>query len=240
MSSYSGYSYQEEERRRVAEREAAPKTCPHCGKPINESLGRWDKPRYHCGADKCRKAASRANIAERKRQERSQARSRVLVYCEQHLDRDQKQAVMNMCDMLMQFSYDEGHQIAEAVISVIEAQRCKHDRISQLEQNAAIWKRRALKSEEQLKDRIAELEAELYIFNMLESTIHSIAQRQLARQPDPQERQPVNTPEPEDDDRRAVLAMAGIKPVAQALAEGEQEDDDTESDEEYDEEDLEE
>jgi hypothetical protein len=153
-----------------------------------------------------------------------------LVYCEQHLDRDQKHAVMSMCDMLMQFSYDEGHQIAEQVIQVLEALRCKHDRIDQLEGNAALWKRRALKSEEQLQARIAELEEEMQLFNSLEATIHSIAQRQLARQPDPPQRP--STPEPKaeqpnlDPDRArglATLAHIGVKPYT-----GSQDDDDTE------------
>src|SRR5882724_6591039 len=155
------------EQQRRAAWEQAPKRCPHCRAAINQQFSEYsnDPPRQHCGGTNCRKAASRAGIAERKRQERSAARARLLVYCEQHLDRDQKQAVMTMCDMLMQFSHDEGHQIAEDVVKVIKAQSCKHDRIAQLEQNAAIWKRRALKSEEQLNARIAELEEELKIFN---------------------------------------------------------------------------
>jgi hypothetical protein len=233
MNIYGTYS-QQENRRREEERKRAPQQCPHCGTPINQNLGAWDKPRQHCGADKCRQALSRANRAERKRREREDTRARIFAYCEQHLTRDQKQTAMNMCDLLMQFSYDEGHQIAEAVIEVIEAQRCKHDRIKQLEDNAVLWQRRAQASERQLKERIAELETELELFTTLQNTIHGIAAQQLRQQPDPQEPKTLAEPEaePEDADRAhtlAVLAQAGIKPISQmsraeleARAEGEE------------------
>lgn len=245
MSTTSYYSsYEHQRQRKAEERKNAPKACPHCGTPINEHLSEWDRVRYHCGADKCRKAASRHNIAERKRQERSQAHARILMYCEQQLDRDQKLAVMGMCDMLMEHSYEEGHEIAERVVQVIEAQRCKHDRIAELEQNAAIWKRRALKSEEQLQARIRELEEEMQLFNGLEATIHGIAQRQLEKQPDPPPPSGPE-PEPEDEDRAQVLATlkkAGIRPIEESLAAmaAEQEEDDTEGYEGYDEEEDEE
>ena len=117
-------------------------------------------------------------------------------------------------------------------MKVIEAKRCKHDRIAELEANAALWQRRAQASERQLKERIAELEQELELFNSLHNSIHGIAQRQLEKQPDPQERQPsAQEPEPEDDDRARVLATLahiGIKPIEQALAEQDSEDDDPE------------
>ena len=96
---------------------------------------------------------------------------------------------MEMCDLLMTHSYDEGHHVAEQIVSIIEMKRCKHDRISILEQNAAIWKRKGEQSERQLNERITELEAELALFNNLEATIHGIATRQLHLQPD-QEEQP--------------------------------------------------
>src|SRR5689334_11313452 len=127
------YGYlQAERQRRREDWQRAPKKCPHCGSPINQEFREYDndEPHRHCGADKCRAAAYRLRKAERKRQERSAARTRILQYCNEHLGRDQRQAVMDMTDMLMHCSYDEGHQIAEQVVQqVLEVQRCKHDRI---------------------------------------------------------------------------------------------------------------
>lgn len=224
-------SYEQERTRKAEERSNAPKHCPYCGIAINEHLNEWDRIKTSCGSDKCRKAASRASLAERKRQARTDARQRVLSYCEAQLDQEQKGAVMEACDALMEYSYDEGHQIAEHIISVIEAKRCKHDRITELECNAAVWQRRAQASERQLKERIQELEAELEMFNNLSNTIHGIAMKQLERQPDPvlQELQPTMTQKPEanDADRAqvlSVLAQAGIK----LYEGGDEEDDDTE------------
>jgi len=153
--------------------EQASKECLYCKQAMNMEMPTYgdDKPRQHCGSDKCRKAASRANIAERKRQARTDARQRVLSYCEAQLDQEQKGAVMEMCDALMEYSYDEGHQIAEHIVAVVEAKRCKYDRIAELERNAAVWQRRAQASERQLKERIQELEAELEMFNNLSNTI---------------------------------------------------------------------
>jgi len=225
--------YGQERTRKAEDRRFAPKVCPSCGTPINENLSEWDRIRTNCGADKCRKAASRASISERKRQARTDARQRVLLYCEQHLDQEQRDAVMEMCDALMSYSYDEGHQIAEQVIQVLEAKRCKHDRIEALERNAAIWKRKAQASEQQLKARIEELEAELALFSGLEATIHGIATRQLQLQPDPEEQPTTPTSEVNDEQRDpdrvrtlAVLADAGIQPY------GDDEEDDTEQNDE--------
>ena len=203
------YSPSEQDRKkRLALWEQAPKQCPYCETPINTDMPAYgnDKPRQHCGGEKCRKAASRANIAQRKEQARTDARARVLRYCEQHVDQEQKQAIMEMCDALMEYSYDEAHQIAERVVMVVETKRCKHDRISVLEQNAAIWKRKGEESERQLNERIAELEAELALFNNLEATIHGIATRQLHLQPDPEKQTTIPTSEAngeqnEDDDQ---------------------------------------
>lgn len=233
-------TYQQERTRKVEERKLAPKKCPYCGTSINGHLSEWDRVRTSCGADKCRKAASRASIAERKRQARTDARQRILTYCQTQLDQAQRTAVMEMCDALMEYSQDEGHEIAEQVLHVIEAKRCKHDRIALLEQNAVAWQRRAQAAERQLKERIQELEEELEMFNNLSNTIHGIATKQLERQPDPepQEVQPITTQKPEanDADRAqvlSVLAEAGIKPYTG----GDEEDDDTEQgDEDEDEE----
>src|SRR4051794_1074310 len=107
------YSYQAEERRRPAERANAPKQCPHCGAPINGLYG--NKIQTSCGADKCRKAVSRQNIAERKKIEREQARLKMLNYCNEHLTGEQRFKVMNMVDLLMSYSYDEGHTISQGI-----------------------------------------------------------------------------------------------------------------------------
>jgi len=150
-------------------------------------LNEWDKIRTSCGADKCRKAASRASLAERKRQARTDARTRVLAYGEMQLDQEQQRVMMEMCDALMASSVEEGHEVVEQVVQIIEAKRCKHDRIEVLERNAAVWKRKAEASERQLQERITELEAELELFNSLEATIHGIATRQQQIQADPEE-----------------------------------------------------
>lgn len=218
MTNYHA-TYEQERTRKAEERRFAPKVCTSCGVPINEHLSEWVRIRTNCGADKCRKAASRASISERKRQTRIDARQRMLLYCEQHLDQQQKRAVMEMCDALMEYSHEEGHQIAESIVQLIEAKRCKHDRIDELERNAAIWKRKAQASEQQLKARIEELEAELALFSGLEATIHGIATRQLQLQPDPEEQPTTPTSEVNDEQRDpdrvrtlAVLAEAGIQP----------------------------
>ena len=215
MTKYA--SYDQERTRKAVERRNALKQCPYCGTSINEHLNEWDKIRSHCGADKCRKAASRASLAERKSQTRTDARTRVFDYCEQHLDQKQRNGVMEMCDLLMAFNQEEGHEIAEQVVYIIEAKRCKHDRIEVLERNAAVWKQRAQASERQLNERIKELEGELELFNNLEATIHGIATRQQHLQPDSEEQLTIlkendEQRDPEREHVLAVLAGSGISP----------------------------
>ncbi len=240
MSTYSYGGYEQERQRRAAERAAAPKQCPHCKTPINQNLSEWDKVRYHCGSDRCRQAAYRKNRAERKRIEREETNRRIDDYAAK-LPQEQRAAIVEAKSRLMQFDYDQGHNIMWRVVQVVEAQRCRHDRIQQLEQNAALWQRRAEASERQLKERIAELEAELELFNGLQATIHGIAQRQLEKQPDPPaQTTPAPEAEPEDEDRARVLAtlkQAGLKPYTGQEDQDGEEADDTEG---YDEEDPEE
>ena len=71
------YSTPEQDRKKLWEQ--APKRCLYCETPINTDIPVYgnEKPRHHCGSEKCRKAASRASIAERKRQARADARTRV-------------------------------------------------------------------------------------------------------------------------------------------------------------------
>lgn len=217
-------NYLEAERRRRQEWEEAPKECLYCRArnnehtPINQEYSAYgnDHPHQHCGSQACRQAHSRKTRAERLKQEHEQARERVLEYCNKLLTDNQRHFVMVMFDQLVEYNPSQGHKIAETVVSAIEDKRCKHDRISQLEQYAALQKRRAEKIEDQLKARITELEAELTLFNGLEATIHGIAKHQLRKQPDPEER-PAPEPQTEqpDPDRErvlAVLAQANIKP----------------------------
>jgi hypothetical protein len=218
MSYYNSGSssaiYGLEEHRHEEERKNAPQQCPYCKAPINQNLQRWDRVRYHCGSARCRQAASRQNRAEQLKQEREEARERILAYCNQCLTDNQRFFVMLMFDQLAEFNPKKGHKIAETVVSTIEDKRCKHDRISQLEQNALLWQRKAEASERQLKERIAELEAELELFNALHNTIHGIAIQQQKIQPDQEERpRPVPQTERPDPDRARVLkvlAQAGI------------------------------
>ncbi|GCE32230.1 hypothetical protein KDA_77140 [Dictyobacter alpinus] len=203
------------------ERKNAPKQCPHCGEPINQDLSSYgSKVRHHCGSQACRKAYSRANILERKHQARRDARQRILAYGNRWLDLDQRRSLMTMTQMVMDANFDTGHQIAEQIVQIIESQRCKHDRISVLIENAALAKRRADEAqahnrdmEAQYKHRIAELESELVLLQLLQGSIDKIAAEQLDKQADPIPQEP--EPEEEDEDRNAVLAtlaLAGIEP----------------------------
>jgi hypothetical protein len=242
-SYYTYSSYEQERKRRRAEWEAAPKECPYCLKwqihtPINQHFSEYgnSKPRYHCGSDRCRAAAYRQRKAERLQAAREDADARINRYAAQ-LPQEQAAAVRAMRDVLMrckQPDYQHGHEQALAIIEVIERQRCKHDRIQTLIDNAALEKRRAVKAEEHWKElkaiyerRIEELEAEIKVYQTLERAIHHIADDQQLKQPD-QERPTTPAAEPEDPDRARVLATLahiGIRPTEQALAEQGEDDD---------------
>jgi uncharacterized protein YqgV (UPF0045/DUF77 family) len=180
------YSYQ------PRREEEIPKQCPYCGKPINQDVGYWSsRIRKNCGSTACRKKASRKTIRERKKEEREDISQRIEQYAAQ-LPLDQRTAIVKAMNVLMEADYDEGHNIMWHVVRVIEAQRCKHDKIQILIDNAAAAKRRAEKAEEHnrqlealLQGRIVELEAELHVYQLLENTIHGIATRQLEKQPEP-------------------------------------------------------
>jgi hypothetical protein len=180
-------SYQPPKRRE----EEIPQECPYCHTPINQDVGYWGRVRKNCGSTACRKKASRENIKERKRQEREEISQRIEQYAAQ-LPLDQRVALTKAMNVLMQADYDEGHLIMWRVVQIIEDRRCKHDKIQILIDNAAAAKRRADKAEEHnrqlealLQGRIMELEAELHVYQLLENTIHGIATRQLAQQPEP-------------------------------------------------------
>src|SRR5260370_23460655 len=133
---------------------------------------------------------------------------------------------MEMCDLLMSYDYDHGHELEALVVKVMESKRCKHDRIAVLTDNASAAKRRADKAEEYNSElkvvyerRIEELQAELQVYQLLENAVHNIATRQLQQQPDPVGKPISSTPvaeqEPEDEDRRhtlETLARIGVKP----------------------------
>jgi hypothetical protein len=244
MTTYANYysSYDLKRKRRREEWERAPKECPYCRQrhkttPINQHFSEYSnaKARYHCGDTACRSAAYRQRKADRLQAAREDADARINNYATQLLP-EQAAAVRTMRDVLMchvQADYQHGHEQALAIIQTIEARACKHDRIAVLLDNASAAKRRADKAEaynEELKDiyerRIAELRAELDLYQNLENAVHNIASRQLVIQPDPlMLRQPA-MPEPEDEDRTrvlATLAQAGIMPIDQALAAEQQE-----------------
>jgi hypothetical protein len=225
-------SYQPPKRRE----EEIPQECPYCHTPINQDVGYWSsRIRKNCGSDACRKKASRENIKERKRQEREEISQRIEQYAAQ-LPLDQRVALTKAMNVLMRADYDEGHLIMWRVVQIIEDRRCKHDKIQILIDNAAAAKRRADKAEEHnrqlealLRGRIMELEAELHVYQLLENTIHGIATRQLAQQPEP--------PGP------PAQSSAGMNPVsanfAPQRAAHRDEENDEEDEEAYDEEDEE-
>ncbi|GHO88139.1 hypothetical protein [Dictyobacter formicarum] len=222
-TNYSYSSYEQDRIRQAEERKNAPPQCPHCGAAINQDLSAYgSKVRYHCGSQACRKAVSRANIAERKRQERHAARARILTYCEQQLDSESKRAVMEMTDLLMNYDQEHGHDLAQSIVQVIEAKRCKHDRIAVLIESASAAKRQAREAvfynqelEALYTHRIKELESELSMYQLLQKAIDDIAAQQLGQQRE--------EPEEDEDQARvlATLAQAGLRPYI-----GQQEDED--------------
>ena len=84
---------------------------------------------------------------------------------------------------------EHGYELAGEIIDLLDSVRCKHDKISQIEDYAAAARRRAEKAEEfngQLEavyqQRIAEQKAEVQMYQSLENIIHGIAVRQLEKQ----------------------------------------------------------
>jgi hypothetical protein len=194
-------SYDLERKRRREEWERAPKECPYCRQrhkttPINQHYSEYSnaQPRYHCGDTACRSAAYRQRKADRLQAAREDAEEQIKRYAAQ-LPPEQAAAVRTMRDVLMchvQADYKHGHEQALAIIQTIEARACKHDRIAVLLDNASAAKRRADKAEaynEELKEiyerRIAELQSELHVYQLLENAVHNIATRQLEKQLDP-------------------------------------------------------
>ncbi len=226
MSTYSYTSpYLLEQQRKREEWERAPRQCPHCNTPINQGpfSAYGSKVRSNCGATACRSAAYRQRKAARLQAAREAADERINRYAAQ-LPPEQAAALRAMRDVLMchqQSSYHHGHEQALAVLDVIEAQRCKHDRIQTILDYAAAEKRRAEKAEEhkqaleaEYKRHIAELEAQIKVYQTIENAVHKIANDQRCKQPDPPA-QPT-TPAPEEGpDRAGVLATLealGMKP----------------------------
>lgn len=170
-----------------------PTACPNpsCRAPINQNRQRWERVQTTCGRDPCRKYLSRRNLVERKRAEREAARNRVRQYCAERLAPEQGAIMLAVMSTLMATDQGHGHEQAEQTIQVIEAVRCKHDNIAVIESYAAAAIQRADKAQEynqQLEtfyqQRIAELEAEIQVYQRIENTIHGIAQQQLEKQPD--------------------------------------------------------
>ena len=157
--------------------------CPICHTPINQNLRSWDRPKTSCGSDRCRQAISRENKRKRQAEEEAATRARVRQYC------DTLQPENG--DAILRIMAEHGYELAGEIIDILDSVRCKHDKIALIEEYAAVAKRRAEKAEEfnrQLeavyKQRIAELEAEVQVYQGLESAIHGIAGRQLEKQPE--------------------------------------------------------
>ncbi len=157
--------------------------CPICHTPINQNLNSWDRPKTSCGSDRCRQAISRENKRKRQAQEEAETRQRVRQYGNT-LQPENRDAILRILA-------EHGYELATEIIDMLDSVRCKHDKIALIEEYAAAAKRRAEKAEEfnrQLeavyKQRIAELEAEVQMYQSLESFIHGIAGRQLEKQPE--------------------------------------------------------
>ena len=157
--------------------------CPICYTPINQNLKSWDRPKTSCGSDRCRQAISRENKRKRQAEEEAATRVRVRQYC--------NTLQLENGDAILRIMAEHGYELAGEIIDILDSVRCKHDKITQIEDYAAAAKRRAEKAEEfnrQLeavyKQRIAELEAEMEMYQSLENAIHSIAGRQLEKQPE--------------------------------------------------------
>ena len=157
--------------------------CPICHTPINQNLRSWDRPKTSCGSDRCRQAISRENKRKRQAEEEAATRARVRQYC------DTLQPENG--DAILRIMAEHGYELAGEIIDILDSVRCKHDKITQIEDYAAAAKRRAEKAEEfnrQLetvyKQRIAELEAEVQLYQSLENAIHGVAGRQLEKQPE--------------------------------------------------------
>jgi hypothetical protein len=169
-----------------------PTQCPICGASINQNRSySWQRVQTSCGSDRCRKAISRKNIAERKQAEREAAREGVRQYCTEQLTSEQGKVILAAVSTLMAADQEHGHEQAEQIIQVFEAVRCKHEKIGVLIENARAAKERADKAERFNQDleklyqqRIADLEGEVQVYQLLESAIHGIAQRQLEKQPE--------------------------------------------------------
>lgn len=155
--------------------------CPICHTPVNQNLRSWDRPKTSCGSDRCRQAISQENKRKRQAEEEAAASARVRQYC--------GTLQPEKGDAILRIMVEHGYELAGEIIDILDSVRCKHDKITQIEEYAAAAKRRAEKAEEfnrQLeavyKQRIAELEAEVQVYQSLESAIHGIAQLQLEKQ----------------------------------------------------------
>ena len=157
--------------------------CPICHTPINQNLRSWDRPKTSCGSDRCRQAMSRENKRKRQAEEEAATRAHVAQYCSTLQPENR--------DAILRIMAEHGYELAGEIIDILDSVRCKHDKITLIEDHAAAARRRAEKAEEfnhQLeavyKQRIAELGAEVQMYQGLENAIHGIAERQLEKQPE--------------------------------------------------------
>lgn len=165
--------------------------CPNCGAPINQDR-RYssDRVQTSCGEAACRQYVYRENKKKRLEHERTTARDYVRQYCATHLPAELSEVVRTAADLLIT-SDEEGYTQARKLIEAIELKRCKHQKISILEANAANAKRateQAHAYNKQLETlyqaRVAQLEEEVRVYQANENLIHGIVKEELERQPE--------------------------------------------------------
>jgi hypothetical protein len=132
----------------------------------------------------------------RERQRREQINHHIESYAAQ-LAPEQAATLLEAKKLLTRFA--SGYSLMWQLCHMIEARACKHDRIQVLIDNAAAEKQRAddaeaynRELEATYKGRIAKLQAEIKVLQVLESTIHGIGTRQLERKA---EQDPIELPE---------------------------------------------
>jgi hypothetical protein len=228
------------------QRQLPPTHCIICGTKIDQP--QWGgRVRRYCDKPGCRKKGSRINkAAERQRWEKTTT-ERLRQYWQGLLPDSQRQL-----DELLQSRwitteskegayYHRNVDIADSVTRIIEAERRQAWRM--VERYTVVLEQRAEKAEAHEAALQEELKA---LRQLLPGALHKEIEQQpkytriIDAAPNVGPGRPLAIAGPggdQDDAARtyAILAQAGIKPVAQALAEQQQEDeDDTES---YDEED---
>ncbi len=237
MSTYPSYqTWQEKERKKAEARATAPQACPYCKTPINQDA-HDSRVHYHCGADTCRQRASRAKRRKELQEARDAAKLRINQYAAR-LPAEQGQALRAMRALLMDADKKHGHEIALAVVEIIEQQRCRHHKISTLVDHARLSLRRANQAEAYVAQmtamyeaRLKEMAQELQLYQQVENKVYDLAEQQLEQQLDQEPSgDPAELEEAGDPDRARtleILRMLHIQPLgdrtSDELEEGDEE-----------------